>query len=302
MARLFRRLTANSSSSQFSINLRWTAPIALTIGVGTYYYIQHQLDQQPKKLTIDPHLPPPIKLQQPKQNYLTDPATQQQVPAQLDIASSEPLRLIGLGVRTVSFLAIKVYVAAFYADQRALRALRVVPGWADHVTKEKLLSHPPNNPDHQQDQNDIRGEALIRNLLAAPAHFAIRIAPVRPTDFTHLRDGFCRALTARLKLVSQSGTVSEPELEKASLSINTFRSFFPSGVSVPQGKSLTLIRTASQTLVVEYDGNKLGELDDPIVARELFLAYFADHDPISSKLKESVAEGFAGLYQDSVSS
>jgi len=71
---------------------------------------------------------------------------------------------------------------------------------------------------------------------------------------------------------------------------------------VPQGKSLTLIRTASQTLVVEYDGNKLGELDDPIVARELFLAYFSDHDPISSKLKESVAEGFAGLYQDSVSS
>ncbi|KAI9602251.1 hypothetical protein KEM48_000821, partial [Puccinia striiformis f. sp. tritici PST-130] len=44
-------------------------------------------------------------------------------------------------------------------------------------------------------------------------------------------------------------------------------------------------------------GKKLGELDDKIVARELFLAYFADQDPISIKLKESVAEGFSDLYK-----
>ncbi|KNZ46508.1 chalcone-flavanone isomerase [Puccinia sorghi] len=281
------------------MRLYWTAPIAATLGVGTYYYINNQIQKKPtptnKKLTIEQQLPTKIiTLHQPKHHHLTDPATQHQVPTLLHINDSEPLRLIGLGLRTVSFLSIKVYLASFYADQPILRALRVVPGWDDHLTKDKLLS-----VSHTQPQNQIRGEALFRNLLAAPAHFAIQITPVRNTDFTHLRDGFCRALTARLKLASQNGTISEPELEKASLSINTFRSFFPSGVSVPQGKSMTLIRTASQALVVEYDGNKLGELHDPIIARELFLAYFADHDPISTKLKESVAEGFSSLYQDS---
>ncbi|OAV91583.1 hypothetical protein PTTG_27921 [Puccinia triticina 1-1 BBBD Race 1] len=285
------------------INLKWTVPVGLGLTIGLWFYLQHQIDSQPPSsapapLRIDEPLPPSIVLKQPAQEHLVDPATQTQLPAELSphhIALQEPLRLVGLGVRTVSFLAIKVYVAGFYADPRVLRALRVVPGWSDDFTTEKLLS-PPLDPPHKDQQQDIRGEALIRNLLAAPAHFAIRIAPVRPTDFTHLRDGFCRSLTARIKRASQAGTLSEFDLERASQSIATFRSFFPTGVSVPKGKALTMIRTASQTLVVEYDGKKLGELDDRIVARELFLAYFADQDPISSKLKESVADGFATLY------
>ncbi|PLW10332.1 hypothetical protein PCASD_21667 [Puccinia coronata f. sp. avenae] len=90
-----------------------------------------------------------------------------------------------------------------------------------------------------------------------------------------------------MKLASVHGTVSETDLEE----------LLPTGVSVPKGRTLTLIRTSRHTLVVEYDGKKLGELDDAIVAREMFLAYFADQDPISTKLKESVAQGFSDLYQ-----
>lgn len=60
---------------------------------------------------------------------------------------------------------------------------------------------------------------------------------------------------------------------------------------MPKGRSLLLTKTASSSLVVEYDGRTLGELRDPFVARELLLAYFADKSPISEKLKASVAEG-----------
>ncbi|KAA1115294.1 hypothetical protein PGT21_034844 [Puccinia graminis f. sp. tritici] len=285
------------------INLKWTAPIGLVISIGLWFYLQDQIEARPSThLKIDEPLPPMIVLNQPTNQHVIDPATQLEIPAQLKpehISLEEPMRLVGLGVRTVSFLAVKVYVAGFYADPRVLRALRVVPGWSDDLTKEKLLSKSTQKQPNldPKDQEEIRGEALIRNLLAAPANFAIRIAPVRPTDFTHLRDGFCRSLLARVKQASQAGTISEIDLERASQSINTFRSFFPTGVSVPKGKALTLIRTASQSLIIEYDGKKLGELEDRIVARELFLAYFADQDPISIKLKESVAEGFSSLYQ-----
>lgn len=80
-------------------------------------------------------------------------------------------------------------------------------------------------------------------------------------------------------------------------------------MSVPKGKTLLLRRTPGHSLVLEYDvrfrycrkqisaggaggmtdtfllpfaqGRKLGEVQDPVIARELFLAYFADIDPIS---------------------
>jgi hypothetical protein len=41
-------------------------------------------------------------------------------------------------------------------------------------------------------------------------HYSV---PTRSTDFTHLRDGFYRAVTGRLKLASQRGEVSEEESE-----------------------------------------------------------------------------------------
>lgn len=85
------------------------------------------------------------------------------------------------------------------------------------------------------------------------------------------------------------------ELQRVVASLQTLKSFFPTGTSVPKGRSLLLTKTASSSLVVEYDGQTLGELRDPFVARELLLAYFADAAPISEKLKSSVAEGLETL-------
>lgn len=69
---------------------------------------------------------------------------------------------------------------------------------------------------------------------------------------------------------------------------------------MPKGKALTLLRTATGNLVVEYEvsgqsrrcnlkcahsqGKLLGQVDDAWVSRELMLAYFADKDVISPKV------------------
>ncbi|EFP74215.1 uncharacterized protein PGTG_00171 [Puccinia graminis f. sp. tritici CRL 75-36-700-3] len=165
------------------INLKWTASIGLVISIGLWFYLQDQIEARPSThLKIDEPLPPMIVLNQPTNQHMIDPATQLEIPAHAQLKPEhinleEPMRLVGLGVRTVSFLAVKVHVAGFCADPRVLRALRVVPGWSDDLTKEKLLSKSTQKQPNldSKDQEEIRGEALIRNLMAAPANFAIRI-------------------------------------------------------------------------------------------------------------------------------
>ena len=62
-----------------------------------------------------------------------DSATDIHFPTTLPLATSSPvLALVGLGVRTVSFLRVKVYSAGFYLQESTARSLDLVPGW--HVS------------------------------------------------------------------------------------------------------------------------------------------------------------------------
>ncbi|KAI8452801.1 chalcone-flavanone isomerase-domain-containing protein [Phakopsora pachyrhizi] len=315
----YHRRSINSSSEVKvdwinDLNLRWTIPISIILGSGVWYYLKSEIDngRGSEKFDIfrrrvkvsNEEVPPVIDLDEAQRDPVLDPSTQIGFPSQLEsdlIKTNEPLRLIGLGVRTVSFLSVKVYVAGFYADPRVLRALRVVPGWDIELTRDAFLPVKKESKSvetsHDKELSPIRGEALMRQLLSVPVNFAIRISPIRPTDFTHLRDGFCRSILARINSMVKEGIVSELEAERAFESVKTFRSFFPTGVSVPRGSSLTLIRSAGSSLIVEYEGKVLGELQDGIVSKELFLAYFSDSDPISPKFKESVIDGFCNLYR-----
>jgi len=47
-----------------------------------------------------------------------DPATEVAFPTELELPGTPKLSLLGLGVRTVSFLGIRVYSVGFYADLR----------------------------------------------------------------------------------------------------------------------------------------------------------------------------------------
>lgn len=59
-----------------------------------------------------------------------DPATDIRFPTTLSLTTPSPiLSLIGIGVRTVSFLRVKVYSAAFYLESGIKDTLRDVEGW-----------------------------------------------------------------------------------------------------------------------------------------------------------------------------
>ena len=72
---------------------------------------------------------------------LVDPATSVEFPKQLRVPSKFPLpphSLLGVGVRTVSFLGIHVYSVGFYADLTApkLKVRLSAMAWAPILTRE----------------------------------------------------------------------------------------------------------------------------------------------------------------------
>lgn len=81
-------------------------------------------------------------------------------PLILKPASAPDLALVGLGVRTVSFLKMKVYSAGFYVDDYTLKRLKSLPIWGDY-TPDALKSK--------------RAEELIRAIFDAPGACAVRI-------------------------------------------------------------------------------------------------------------------------------
>lgn len=121
-----------------------------------------------------------------------------------------------------------------------------------NYTSNLLLSPPTiSNVDTPQ----LSGEALISNLLDTGARCAIRIVPTRNTDFSHLRDGFTRAVQARQKIARNAKKMSDEEETKVGDSLQQLKALFPAQ-SVPKGKALVLLRTPTG-LTVEYEVNHL---------------------------------------------
>jgi hypothetical protein len=44
-------------------------------------------------------------------------------------APTASMTLVGLGVRTVSFLSVRVYSAGFYIEEEMIKSLHHIPGW-----------------------------------------------------------------------------------------------------------------------------------------------------------------------------
>ena len=72
---------------------------------------------------------------------LVEPETSVAFPHTIQPPSCPPLMLIGLGVRKVSFLKIKVYVVGFYADPTLLQVVSLP--FAIHVVLTISLSNGP---------------------------------------------------------------------------------------------------------------------------------------------------------------
>ncbi|KAF8311291.1 hypothetical protein DL93DRAFT_2061247, partial [Clavulina sp. PMI_390] len=166
-----------------------------------------------------------------------DAATGMKFPATIQPPSCPPLTLIGLGVRTVSFLRVQVYSIAFYADL-----------------------------------SNISGDSFEENIENIIAHstVAVRIIPVRSTSFSHLRDAFLRTLRGRVQSEKKEGSIS------ASTEDVPLRSIFPN-TPLAKGTPLTIHSApASQDEPRALIFEDLGTVKDNWIATRFFKSYFVE--------------------------
>ncbi|OAX44885.1 hypothetical protein K503DRAFT_861161 [Rhizopogon vinicolor AM-OR11-026] len=202
----------------------------------------------------------------PNSEFETDPATSIAFPKTLRIPSKFPLpqfSLVGVGVRTVSFLGIKVYSVGFYADL------------ANPNLKIPVTATP-----------DEKIELIVRNTSCV-----LRIVPTRSTSYSHLRDGFMRALTARMQLAHARATVTPEEEAAAQSPLRKLKSLFPTA-TLPKGTPLDIILGApsgspSRPRALVF--RDMGSVENDWVADEFVLAYF-EGNGISPPLKNAVTE------------
>jgi hypothetical protein len=114
------------------------------------------------------HLEAPQSLKEKTEDFRFDPSTSQSfpitLPTPLTPLPSRKLSLVGLGVRTVSFLRVKVYVAGLYIDSNTLDSLNKVEGWSGFQQAWMTDSKEGHS-----------GEELLASLLDQGVAFAIRI-------------------------------------------------------------------------------------------------------------------------------
>ncbi|KAI9812186.1 MAG: Altered inheritance of mitochondria protein 18 mitochondrial [Pycnora praestabilis] len=207
-------------------------------------------------------------------------------------------QLLGLGIRTVSFLSIQVYVVGLYIATDDIDALqkalvrRIDPIATTLVKDEKdRLKAMLLDPERSEEiWSDVLKEAGIRTV--------IRIVPTRNTDFQHLRDGWVRGITARTQRKEMAKEFEDEGFQSA---IKDFKDIFSRGQrkSVPKAKTLLLTRDQKGALGVLYDDNsegkegpvRMGGVGDERISKCIWLGYLAGKNVSSEGARKSVVDG-----------
>jgi chalcone isomerase-like protein len=271
-----------------------------------------------------PYFPSTMKLPESLGSLSIRPG--QDIPA---TSKSEEYQLLGLGIRTVSFISIQVYVVGLYVaksdistlQQRLIRAAvhplsdnaeeNGVVAATSLVSSErdalKLLLLDPK--DGEDVWNKILKDGGIRT--------ALRIVPTRNTDFLHLRDGWVRGITARAQRANTKAKelatagASSKELgsefrdESFGNAVKEFKTVFGGGArkNVPKSQVLVLLRDSKGVLdmVLQPDPVEpmrwLGRACDERISRLIWLNYLAGKTVASEGARQSIVDGIMGIVE-----
>jgi len=249
-----------------------------------------------------PHFPRTIYLPTP-----TEPPAEVTATTPTGHENEEEYTLVGLGIRSVSFLSIQVYVAGMYvrtADISALQEKLV------HTINESASTLIPSEKAELQSRllDPAASKQIWAELLAVPGiKTAWRIAPTRNTDFGHLRDGWLTGITNRTREAKSAdhGAPTEYEADEFGRAIAGFKGIFAGG-RAPKGSVMVLNRDAAGALHVwfhakptstgsEGGARLLGSVADERISRLIWLGYLAGEKVSSEGARRGVVDGCVGF-------
>lgn len=250
----------------------------------------------------------PRKIWLPRSDGIRD-GKSRALPAGMGAADSEEeYQLLGLGIRTVSFLSIEVYVVGLYVARSDLGKLQegmvrriATPGATTLVEgeKEELKRTLLDSEGSEKIWDAILRQEGIKS--------AARIVPTRSTGFGHLRDGWLRGITARGQTEKYS---DDPSFQEA---VGDFKGIFGGrgAKGVSKGSALLLGRGGNGVLTVWMERGKddggvagragtmaaLGSVQDERVGRLLWLGYLAGRTVASEGARKNIVQGVMDLVE-----
>ncbi|KAF9182672.1 hypothetical protein BGZ50_004769 [Haplosporangium sp. Z 11] len=271
MTRMRALLAQHSSRQNVFMAASMRAPIRHSLGrtaaVTSQRTTQVSDSDHPWKLTMIPYT---FRMHEYPDSKLAFPL---RIPSE----DGSPARLLGLGVRKITFLKVQVYVVGLYAKESDLD---------DHNSRFRAM------PEVQKFQRTEKASADIafRAMVQTPIELILRIAPVRSTNGPHLRDGFTRSLNQAAK----DQKLSAPDNEEAMQGILEFKNLFPKG-KIEAGQALLFKKSPDGTLTVQLGNEVLGSTRNQWVIETFFFSYLQGDNPISEKARDSIAEGIQNL-------
>lgn len=226
-----------------------------------------------------------------------------------NVNNEEEYTLLGLGIRTVSFLRIQVYVLGLYVRTTDISTLQ--SRLIHNINSSASTLVPSEKETLKQRLLDPQSSAEIWESLLREEGIksAWRVVPTRNTDFAHLRDGWITGIkkgtdAAKQKAIANPLVVSEYENESFGSAIKGFKDLFTGGGSAPKGSIILLARDGAGSLEVLFQRQektpsleRMGKVDDPRIGRLIWLGYLAGKNVSSEEARKGVVEGcveFAG--------
>lgn len=205
---------------------------------------------------------------------------------------SDDYKLLGSGVRSVTFLGFKVYGIGIYISEGQNEKIKNL--WNEKYlsmfeTENHNLSELLNNSEFSVD--------LINRLIDNEIKFVIRISPVRNTDFGHLKDGLIKSILTN-KIAKEYRDLVGEGLEELKSVFQGYKG------SVAKNHLLWLEFEnfkKIKTLNISYENTstheikKMGCVNNPLIGRILMLQYLSGKKPLSEPLRKSCVDGFIGL-------
>jgi hypothetical protein len=222
-----------------------------------------------------------------------------------NITNQEEYTLVGLGIRTVSFLSIQVYVVGMYVRTQDISGLQAK---LIHLINPEASTLVPSEKDalKQKLLDPVASKEIWNELLNAPGmKSAWRISPTRNTDFAHLRDGWKTGIDKRTAEARQEARKINPaaetqyDAEDFGLSMRNFMTVFAGG-KAPKGSVMILARNQQGALNIYFDAEPekqrkdiqhLGTVEDERISRLIWINYLGGQKVSSEAARQGVVDG-----------
>jgi hypothetical protein len=228
------------------------------------------------------------------------------LPGTSTASNNDEFTLLGLGIRTVSFLSIQVYVVGLYiatADLPVLQSAMIKAG-ADMPSASTLVSNEKERLKQRLLDPDMGVEVWDKLLQESNIRSLVRVVPTRNTDYAHLRDGWVRGIMARCGNATSSPVTGEKfDDDQFGEAVSEFKKMFGNR-NLKKGKVLLLEREKSGRLVgweqkgvQEDDIKKMGTVNDERVGRLVWMGYLAGKNVSSEGARRDVVDGVMDLVE-----